>query len=132
MGDLLLLQQRMNRLFEESLNPEPGSGPGGGWTPVADLWETAESFVLEVELPGVEPADVEVDVGPGEVSVRGHRSDPRTPGSPEQFRCLERSHGPFARRFALTDGVDGTAARRSHDDGVLRVEIPKRKGGGGA
>jgi HSP20 family protein len=127
MGELLLLQQRMNRLFEESLNTEPGSGPGGGWIPIADLWETADCFVLEVELPGVEPEDVEVELGDGEVSIRGHRSDPRTPGAPERFRCLERSHGPFARRFALTAGVDGPGARRSHEEGVLKLEIPKRK-----
>jgi HSP20 family protein len=132
MGDLLLLQQRMNRLFEESLSPEAGSGPGGSWTPVADVWETAECFVLELELPGVEPGDVDVEVSGGEVSVRGSRSDPRTGGAPERFRCLERSHGPFARRFGLTSSVDAAGARHSFEEGVLRVEIPKRTGGDAA
>jgi HSP20 family protein len=130
MGELLLLQQRMNRLFEESLSPETAAGPGGSWKPAADLWETADCFVLEVELPGVDPDDVQIEIEGGELSVRGHRTAPSATGVPERFQCLERSYGPFARRFSLTGPVHGRSARRSFEEGVLRVEIPKRTRGG--
>lgn len=126
MGELLLLQQRMNRLFEESLTSEAGNGPGGSWIPAADVWETDDAVVLELELPGVEADDVDVEVTRAEVSIRGHRRAPRTSGTPERFQCLERSHGSFARRFALTAKIDDRSARHTLEDGVLRVEIPKR------
>lgn len=132
MGELLLLQQRMNRLFEDSLGSEAPTGPGGSWTPVADLWETPDAFVLELELPGVEADDVEVEVEDGAVSVRGTRRDFLATGTPERFQCLERSYGPFVRRFDLDRPVDAAGVRRSFEDGLLRLEMPKRDGGTGA
>ena len=63
LGDILGLQERMNRLLEEALAPESLEAPLPGsasWTPVADVYETGDSFVVLMELAGIDENDVEL------------------------------------------------------------------------
>ena len=123
--DLLSLQERMNRLFEESLSRRVPEGEAqGAWVPPADVAETAECFVIEIDLPGCSPDDIAVQAGPRELLVRGARvawNGPR----PERFHRLERHHGGFSRRFELGQAIvpDGVTCRWS--EGLLRIELPK-------
>src|SRR6185436_10403743 len=83
--DILSLQERMNRLFEESLLRGRDLEPtrAAAWAPTVDVYETAEAFVMLVELPGVNEDDVEVTVEGDEVRLRGER---HLPGPrPESF-----------------------------------------------
>jgi HSP20 family protein len=127
--DILHLQERMNRLFEESLSRgrieglEPGSA---GWTPLADVLETAEGFVVVMELPGVEQDDIEVQVDGEELVIRGERRLPG-PARPEVFQRMERSYGPFSRRVLLSDEVDPSRVTAQFQDGLLRLELPKAR-----
>ena len=85
--DLLSLQERMNRLFEESLARERELPPGerrDAWSPAADVYETAESFVVLVELPGVSEDDVVVTVDGDELRLRGAAAPSPAP-RPESF-----------------------------------------------
>src|SRR5262245_5298488 len=119
----------MNRLFEGSLSRgrieglEPGSAR---WTPLADVLETADAFVVVMELPGVEQDDVEVQVDGEELVIRGER---RLTGHarPEGFQRMERSYGPFARRVLLTGEVDSARVTAQFRDGLLRLELPKAR-----
>lgn len=124
--DILSLQERMNRLFEESLSRERELPPGersSAWSPAADVYETAESFVVLVELPGVSEDDVVVSVDGDELRLRGQR---RHPGPrPESFARLERSYGPFARDFRFSAEVDPDRLSAEFHDGLLRIEIRK-------
>lgn len=123
--DLLSLQERMNRLFEESLSQgAPEAASQGAWVPPADVAETNESFVIEIDLPGCSPDDIAVQASPRELLVRGARlawSGPR----PERFHRLERHHGGFSRRFELGQVIvpDGVTCRWA--EGLLRIELPK-------
>jgi HSP20 family protein len=127
-SELLNLQERMNRLFEESLLRGPGA-PGLGsssWLPLADAFETGDEFVVEVELPGIEPDDVDVHVNGDELIVRGGRRM-EVPARPEAFHRIERSYGPFTRAFQLGADVEPGRITARLQDGVLRVEVPKRR-----
>src|SRR5688572_4052560 len=126
--DLLNLQERMNRLFEESLavtgsDAEIGAG---AWVPPADAYETAELFVVQIDLPGVEPEDVEIHVDGDHLMVRGERriSDK---SRPESFHRAERRYGPFSRSFRLTSEVDPDRVSAQYRDGLLRIDLPKVK-----
>lgn len=127
--DLLTLQERMNRLFEESfagrLEEEALVG-SGTWAPLADAYETPEGFVVLVELPGVEQDDVEVQVDGDELVVKGQRRS--LGGKPDRFHRMERSHGPFLRSFKLGEDVDPERVTAQMRDGVLRLELPKVRG----
>jgi HSP20 family protein len=125
--DLLTLQERMNRLFEASLGParmEAASLLAPAWSPPADVFETADRFVIEIELPGVDEDDVEVQVDADQVTVRGQRLlKPST--RPECFHRMERSYGPFLRSFRLNQEVDPDAVTARFRDGLLQLEARK-------
>jgi HSP20 family protein len=128
LGDILSLQETMNRLLEEALEPERLSSPApaSGWTPVADVYETGDSFVVLMELPGIDEDDVEVTVDGDRLVVRGERPA-RLPARPDRFHRMERSHGSFARTFVLTQAVDPDDVSAQFRDGLLRIELAKAR-----
>jgi HSP20 family protein len=127
LGDILGLQERMNRLLEEVLAPEALESPLPGsasWTPVADVYETGDSFVVLMELAGIHEDDVELAVDGDRLVVRGERKA-QLPARPDRFHRMERSHGTFARSFALTQAVDPDRVSAQFRDGLLRIDLPK-------
>jgi HSP20 family protein len=127
LGDLLDLQERLNQLLEDRLSPdrlEPTLPASGGWTPLADAYETADAFVVHLELPGIAQEDVEVLVEDNRLIVRGDRECLRGE-RPDHFYRMERSHGPFHRILHLPEGVDPQRVRAHYEDGLLRIDIPK-------
>ncbi len=127
--DLLDLQERMNRLFEETVSRERVDDPSllqGTWLPPADVVETADAYVVEIELPGVGLDDTVVQVQGDELVVRGERK-PTAAGRPECFHRVERRHGPFARGFRFPEEIDSDRIRAELEDGVLRLEVRKAR-----
>jgi len=130
--ELLDLQERMNRLFDETLTRERLDEPAllqGTWAPLADVVETAEAYLVEVELPGLDRDDVTIQAQGDELVVRGERR-PATTGSPV-FHRLERRYGPFARGFRFAEEVDPDRITAAFSDGLLRLEVPKVRPRGG-
>jgi len=126
--ELLELQDRMNRLFEASLTRERLDEiglPAPGWSPAADVYETADSFLIEVELAGLDKDDVELHVQGDELTVRGQRE--MKGARPDCFHRMERRHGPFSRTFALPAEVDGDHVTAEFRDGLLRLDLPKAR-----
>jgi HSP20 family protein len=122
--DLLSLQERMNRLFEESLKTRLDLEAGGqGWQPLADVYEVGDGFVVLLELPGVEQEDVEIQVDGESVVVRGQRR--LGAARPERYHRMERSYGSFSRTFRLAVSVDPESVTAQFKDGLLRLELPK-------
>jgi HSP20 family protein len=117
----------MNRLFEESLSrgaAPPAFLDGSAWSPLADVYETADAYVIQAELAGVGEEDVELLIEADGLMLKGHR---RLAGSgrPDCFHRMERTYGPFGRRFNFPDDVDPARAVVQFRDGLLRVELPK-------
>jgi HSP20 family protein len=128
--DLLNLQERMNRLFEESLKSRIDlEAAGQGWQPLADVYETAEGFVVLVELPGVDQEDVEIQLDGDSLTVRGQRRIAES-ARPECYHRMERSYGSFSRSFQLNAEVHPDAVTAHFTDGLLRLEVPKAQGRG--
>lgn len=127
--DLLSLQERMNRLFESSLGTgrlEEAGFLQPGFSPPADVYETAAGFVIEIELPGVGEQDFTLTAVGAEITIRGER---RLRGTtrPECFHRMERTYGPFARAFRLSAPVDVDGVKARFQDGILRVDAPRQK-----
>ncbi|MDP2320042.1 MAG: Hsp20/alpha crystallin family protein [Acidobacteriota bacterium] len=110
--DLLTIQHRLERL---------STGPQG-WTPAMDLCETAEAYVLTVELPGVPREQVRIDIRDGKLTLQGRR-DARV--SCEQYHQVERGHGEFCRSVVLPQAVDTANIAAEMRDGVLTITVPK-------
>ena len=125
--ELLDLQERMNRLFDDTLTRERLDEPSllhGTWVPLADVVETPEAYVVEVELPGLGKDDVVVQAQGDELVIRGERRPDRRP---ESFHRLERRYGPFARAFRFSEEVDPDHIEAAFDDGLLRLSVPKAR-----
>jgi len=122
--DMDEFRQQVERLFDDARGTcgEPASGYV--WTPRADVMETPQAVIAQVELPGVRPEQVVVEIVDGDLVVRGERN-PDCGGEEPTYIIMERAHGTFARRFALPPGVDGAAISATLADGLLTVTIPK-------
>lgn len=94
--------------------------------PVADLYETPSSVVIEVELPGVEPEDILIKLLDDVVIVEGVRAEASaTEGRGRKYLCMERNVQSFRRMLSLPSAVDGGAARAKFENGVLTLRFPK-------
>jgi HSP20 family protein len=131
--DLVSLQERMNRLFDESFRGATTRGPsdedwalGGSWAPAVDILEHEGNIVLKAELPGVEPKDVDIRVENNVLSLRGERKFD-TEVKKESYHRVERAYGAFSRSFTLPTTVDTEHIQAEFKDGVLRVTLPKRE-----
>jgi HSP20 family protein len=126
--DLMAIQERMNRLFQETLARQQGHEDiqAGQWTPAVDIHETGDRIVVRADLPGLEQSQIEVRVDDNTLTLRGDR---RPPGDirPEEFHRTERPHGAFMRSFSLPQGIDQGAIKASYKNGVLEVALPKRQ-----
>ena len=115
------LQKEVDRLFGAPLTTATDSG---AWLPPVDIHEEASQFVLNVDLPGVDPKGVEITSDQGILTIRGQRQDVRKE-SREGFRRIERTSGEFQRRFSLPDSADAHSIKAKFVNGVLEVTIPK-------
>ena len=127
--ELLDLQERMNRLFDETLGRERLEEPAvlhGAWVPVADVFETPEMYIVEVELPGLGKDEIEIQAQGDELVVRGERRSSRAT-RPDVFHRLERRHGPFTRGFRFPEEVEPDRVGAEFADGLLRLSVPKAR-----
>src|SRR5262249_34866281 len=125
--DLFAIQEKMNRLFEETIHrtefPEEGMD-SALWSPAADVYETPEEIILQLELPGVQLEDVRLEALDGKVGVaRSRRGDPQ--GESRHFVRMERIYGSCSRECAVQARVDAAAIKATLRAGVLRVVAPK-------
>ena len=126
--DLVAIQDRMNRLFQEVLSRQRGQEEleTGQWGPAVDIFESGDSIILRADLPGIEQSEIEIRVDDNTLLLRGDR---KLPGDerPEDFHRSERPHGPFLRSFSLPQSVDQAGIRATHKNGVLELILPKRQ-----
>jgi HSP20 family protein len=129
--DLLSLQERMNRLFDESYRGRQSGGEdewalGGSWAPAVDIYEQDGSIVLKAEVPGLEPKDVDIRIENSTLTLRGERKLDHEVKR-ESYHRVERAYGSFTRSFTLPNAVDTEKIKADYKDGVLRVVLPKKE-----
>ncbi|MCE0456354.1 Hsp20/alpha crystallin family protein [Curtobacterium flaccumfaciens] len=90
-----------------------------------DLYRTGDHYVLDVDLPGIDPGSVDIDVDGSVLTIRAER----TLGAPEgsQWLTRERQPGTFVRQLTLGDGLDAERITAGYDNGVLSVTIPVKE-----
>jgi HSP20 family protein len=123
-GDLLLLQDRMNRVFEESLRESGISRDPGQWVPHVDMFEDDASLVLKAELPGVKREDIVLDITDGVLTISGKKPLEHEEMA-ENFHVVERQYGFFKRSFPVPGVVDLSSVEASYHSGVLEIILPK-------
>jgi HSP20 family protein len=102
------------------------SAPHTAWTPNTDVYETADSLVVKMEIAGIEKEDLEITLNDRLLLVRGQRKDPcRQREQRCVFRQMEVDYGYFERRIVIPRSVDGSRVRAQFRNGFLQIELPK-------
>jgi HSP20 family protein len=121
------LRGDINRLFS-TMDDTGTSGAMATWIPPVDIHEYDDRFALFVDLPGVDPNQLEITLANGILTLSGERATERPVSRNErevQTR-LERGSGRFHRQFILPDSIDSDQIRAVGRNGVLEVSIPKQ------
>jgi len=121
------LQDEINRLFGNVFGND-SSAATVTWAPAVDIHEYGDRFDLYVDLPGVDPASVELTLEDDVLTIAGERAESAAQrrGEEPQYRRTERGQGRFYRRFVLPDTADSANVKASGRNGVLTITIPKQ------
>jgi HSP20 family protein len=115
--DLEAMERRMRRAFEDV-------GLTGSAMPAADVYETESEFVVELEVPGYEDEELQIEVTDHTLSVKGERTEEKEQ-TEKTFHRRERLEKSFERRFTLPTEADLEKAKATFKKGVLEVHIAK-------
>lgn len=103
-----------------------GTPTARGWVPALDFAETPDAYVVNVELPGVDPKEVEISIEDGRLEISGQKTAEQNEEKQGWFR-MERSHGSFRRAVELPGAVDTGKVTAEAKHGVLTVTLPKHE-----
>jgi HSP20 family protein len=99
---------------------------GAFWQPRADVSQTADAVLVQVEAPGLDEENLRLRFEPGQLIIEGVR--PR-PGCDPPHRCLqvEIEYGPFRRVLPLPPDIDAEGIQARYHAGILSIRVPRRK-----
>lgn len=111
----------LDALTSGLLNTPTGTDRSPRFMPM-DLYKVDDHYVLDADLPGVDPGSIDLDVDRGTLTVTAHRSAPSDES--RQWLSSERFTGTYRRQLSLGEGIDTERISASYDNGVLSVHIP--------
>jgi HSP20 family protein len=121
-GRTMSLRQLMDRLVEEAVvMPREGAAGGG---PALDVYEERDNLVVEAQLPGVGPDDLDVNVERGVLTISG-RTAAEEERAGRNYLLREKRSGRFARSLQLPPSYTAEPSEATFEHGVLRLVFPK-------
>lgn len=116
---------RGNAQAKQALDRYFGDVEANTWAPRVDVREEASRFVILADLPGVDPAEIEVQMDKNVLTLKGERkSETKEEGA--KLTRVERRSGSFERRFTLPESADSEGISAAGKHGVLEISIPKK------
>jgi HSP20 family protein len=118
----------MDRLFNRffDLRPSELDLTEGEWLPLVDVSETGKEVLVNAEVPGMDPKDIDISLSGNMLTLKGERKHEEEKRG-ESFHRIERSYGAFTRTIQLPAEVDSTEVDATYKDGVLKIRMPKTK-----
>ncbi|MFA6238020.1 MAG: Hsp20/alpha crystallin family protein [Bacteriovorax sp.] len=123
-------QREMNGLMNSFFNRGELTAPQWADTsfyPSVDLKEVDNKYILDADVPGMNEADIDVDLHDNILTIKGEKKSERETKD-RDYVCLERSSGSFRRDIYLDQEVDQANIKADLKDGVLHVEMLKKSG----
>src|SRR5690625_494030 len=116
-----------SRVFEDLPTPSFLS-QSDTFTPKCNIEERRNDYVVEVEIPGVDPQDVQIELTGNTLTIKGERRrEVETEDEDNKLHVVEQSYGSFYRSFALPDNVNVDDIRAENRNGMLMITLPKDK-----
>jgi len=118
-------RQACGRYLDNATGESAANEGAPSWTPRVDVREETGRFVISADLPGVDPASIDVQMEKNVLTLKGERKADALPEGARLARG-ERRHGAFDRRFVLPDSADADGIVANGSNGVLEIVIPKK------
>lgn len=119
--DLSVLQDRINRIFNESVRGAENASRA--WAPVVDILETEGDLIVRAELPGLSREEIDIEITSETLTIKGERKMDEE--NKDRYLRVERPYGPFQRSFTIGVPVEASKVKASYRDGILEIVIPK-------
>jgi HSP20 family protein len=124
---LTLFRQQINEIFSFLSTLETKEQPSDQeHAPFLDIYETADEFVAEIELPGFERRDLSLSICCNMLVIEGVKREEKK-GKRINYICLERNFGRFCRTLEIPPAFDVRGVKARYDRGVLSVSFPRMK-----
>jgi len=124
-GELSSLRREIDTLFDRFFEGWPfRTSAIRQWVPSVDVSETAQEVIVQAELPGMDPKDIDISVQGNLLTLKGERKQEKEEEGANYHR-IERSFGAFSRTIQLPAEVDMEKVNAVYKNGVLRVTMPK-------
>ena len=124
--DLMALQERMNKLFDETFSRGAQDVDVGAWSPPVDIMEQGDEIIIKMEIAEVEQKEIDIKVEGNALTIKGERKLEEGIKREDYLR-LERPYGTFSRSFSLPTTVDHKKVKANHKNGILRIVLPKKE-----
>jgi HSP20 family protein len=121
------IRQEMDQLLHRFLREkgEQARESALGWSPQVDVEETDREIIVTIDLPGVDPQDIEIALVERSLLVQGKKEERRDEAR-RNFHLAEREVGRFHRSIPLPAGADPEHVQAITAKGVLTITIPKK------
>jgi HSP20 family protein len=113
--DDFFAKSTFGRFFEE-----------GDWTPAIDLSETRKEIVVHAEIPDMDSKDIDISLNGRLLTIKGERKHEQEEKD-KSYHRIERKFGSFSRSFELPVDVDAEKVKAKYKNGVLKLNLPKKK-----
>lgn len=126
--ELSQLRREMDNLFDRFFEGWPFrlGAREGEWAPSLDISETQKDLLVKVEVPGIDPKDIDISLHGDMLTIKGERKQEKEEKD-ENFHRIERSYGVFSRSIRLPVEVEGDKVKATYKNGVLKITLPKVK-----
>ena len=130
--ELLNIEREFSRMFN-NFNKRFGFGDGGDsddeyenavWSPLTDISENKDNYILKVDLPGMDKKDVKISYSDGQINISGERRQV-SEDKDSKYHRIERSYGRYFRSFTLPAQIKEDSIDASFKDGELTITVPK-------
>ncbi|NIN01155.1 MAG: Hsp20 family protein [candidate division Zixibacteria bacterium] len=123
--ELANLREEMDKMWSRFFGEWPSLEPfRGEWAPSLDVSETKDSIVVNAEVPGIDPKDIDISLTNDVLTIKGEKKHEQEEKE-ENYHRIERSYGSFSRSTRLPREVQSDKIKASYKNGVLKITLPK-------
>jgi HSP20 family protein len=121
-GELERMRREMDRIWERF--SQESSIHEREWNPSLDLMELEANLVAEVEVPGINPDDIDISVTADMLTVSGEKKQ-ESLVQEKNYHVVERAYGRFSRSIPLPTAVNPDQVEARYKDGILKITMGK-------
>lgn len=119
------IRREIDRLWDSFFERKPARVEGvSEWFPSLDVSETDGAYVVKVEVPGIDPKDIDISLMDHLLTIKGEKKQEKEEKE-ENYHLVERSYGSFTRSIRLPSQVQSDKIDATYKNGVLKITLPK-------